>query len=79
MAVAKLAISIHHELLVRLDRLVKKRVFPSRSSAIQKAVEEKLARIDRSRLARACALLNQKEETEMAEEGNEDLKEWPKY
>ena len=31
--------------------------FPSRSHAIQVAVEEKLARMDQSRLARECAKL----------------------
>ncbi|MCD5417766.1 ribbon-helix-helix domain-containing protein [Candidatus Bipolaricaulota bacterium] len=32
----------------RLDRLVSERVFPSRSQAIQEAVQEKLQRMDRS-------------------------------
>ena len=49
MSVSKIAISLDESLLVRLDRLVRSRVFPSRSRAIQDAVEEKLARLDRIR------------------------------
>ena len=56
-------------LLRRLDDLVERAVFRSRSEAIQKAVAEKLARLDRSRLARECAKLSTAEEQEMAEEG----------
>ena len=55
MAAAKVAITIEEELLRRVDRLVRTHVFPNRSRAIQAAVEEKLARIDRSRLAEQCA------------------------
>lgn len=77
---AKVAITIDRRLLGRVDALVSQRAFPSRSSAIQKAVEEKLARIDRSRLARECAKLDPKAEQALADQGlDRDLAEWPEY
>jgi Arc/MetJ-type ribon-helix-helix transcriptional regulator len=80
MSVAKVAISIDEHLLRRLDRLVEQEIFRSRSEAIQKAVAEKLARLNRSRLARECAKLLPAEEQKMAEEGlTEDATEWPEY
>ena len=80
MSIAKVAISLDDRLLRRLDSLVERAVFRSRSEAIQKAVVEKLARLDRTRLARECAKLLQREEQEMAEEGiAKDAAEWPEY
>jgi metal-responsive CopG/Arc/MetJ family transcriptional regulator len=80
MSVAKVAISMDDGLLQRLDNLVERAVFRSRSEAIQKAVAEKLARLDRSRLAQECAKLSPAEEQEMAEEGiAKDAGEWPEY
>ena len=51
MARSKVAISLDESTLNRLDRLVKKQVFPNRSQAIEEAVMEKLARLEKSRLA----------------------------
>lgn len=80
MSAAKVAISMDGRLLRRLDSLVEREVFRSRSEAIQKAVTEKLARLDRSRLARECAKLLPAREQEMAEEGiARDGAEWPEY
>jgi metal-responsive CopG/Arc/MetJ family transcriptional regulator len=80
MSVAKVAVSIDDRLLRRLDGLVAREVFRSRSEAIQKAVAEKLARMDRGRLARECAKLLPAEEQRLAEEGVEkDSSEWPGY
>jgi metal-responsive CopG/Arc/MetJ family transcriptional regulator len=80
MARAKVAISLDENILDRLDRLVKNQVFPNRSRAIQEAVEEKLSRLDRSRLARECAKLDPAFEKSLAEEGiSEELAEWPEY
>jgi metal-responsive CopG/Arc/MetJ family transcriptional regulator len=45
METAKVAITLEKKTLGRLDSLVRKRVFPNRSRAIQEAVEEKLARL----------------------------------
>jgi metal-responsive CopG/Arc/MetJ family transcriptional regulator len=80
MPVAKVAISIDETLLKDLDGLVRRRIFQSRSEAFQRAVEEKLARLRKSRLARECAKLSPREEAAAAEFGFEaDAMEWPKY
>ncbi|MGA7877709.1 MAG: ribbon-helix-helix domain-containing protein [Desulfoferrobacter sp.] len=80
MASAKIAITMDESLLHRLDRLVKSRVFPNRSKAIQDAVEEKLKRLERNRLAIECAKLDPAEEKVLAEEGmDEELEQWPEY
>jgi len=47
MATAKVAVTLEEKALERLDQLIRKRVFPKRSRAIQQAVEEKLDRVDR--------------------------------
>ncbi len=80
MAASKIAITIEQNLLTRLDLLVKSQVFPNRSKAIQEAVTEKLARIERSRLAQECAKLDPSFEQEMAEESFAvGMDEWPEY
>ncbi len=77
---SKVAISLDVKTLDRLDRLVRDEVFPNRSQAIQKAVDEKIERVERSRLARECAKLNPAFEKTLAEEGlSEELAEWPEY
>lgn len=77
---AKIAITLEEKFLEELDRLVKERVFRNRSQAIQLAVEEKLHRLQRRRLAQECARLDPIEEKLIAEEGlTEDLSEWPAY
>ena len=80
MSVAKLAISLDARMLKRLDRLVAHHLFPSRSKAIQDALEDKLAKVDKSRLAIECEKLDPKEEIELSEEGiGSEAKEWEKY
>lgn len=80
MSTEKIAITIEDKTLTRLDTLVKSRVFPSRSRLIQEAIQEKLERLDRTRLARECAKLDENFEKSMAEEGmSEELSEWPEY
>ena len=77
---AKVAITLDPELLEQLDRLVAKQMFPNRSSAIEEAVEEKLSRLSRGRLARECAKLDTTCEKAIAEEGmSEELGRWPEY
>jgi metal-responsive CopG/Arc/MetJ family transcriptional regulator len=77
---SKVAISLDESTLNRLDKLVKKQVFPNRSQAVQEAVDEKLARLERSRLAEECAKLDPAFEKALAEEGiSEDLAKWPEY
>ena len=78
MMASKIAITIDEELLKRLDELVAERKYPSRSRAIQEAVEEKLKRLNRSRLAREATRLDPVNEQELAEEGiEEDFAGWP--
>jgi len=80
MSTAKIAITIEEDLLDKLDRLVSSKVFLNRSKAIQEAVAEKLARVNKSRLARECAKLDPALEKAMAEEGfSQDMEEWPEY
>jgi len=77
---AKVAVTLDEQTLGRLDRLVKAQVFPNRSQAIQIAIDEKLARMNKSRLARECAKANPAREKAMAEEGMSwEQAEWPEY
>ena len=80
MSTAKVAITIDQNLLNRLDYLVKTNIFTNRSKAIQEAVADKLANMDRSRLARECAKLDTGFEQERAEKGMQfELESWPEY
>jgi len=80
MAAHKIAITIDDNLLKRLDGLVQSDIFPNRSKAIQEAVREKLARMEKSRLAQECSKLDPKFEQALAEEGfTLELEEWPEY
>ena len=80
MDTSKVAISINKKILEKLDSLVKDHVFPSRSRAIQEAVEEKLCRMQRTRLAEQCAKLDPVHEQKLAEEGlSAELDKWPAY
>lgn len=80
MSKTKVAITLDENLLKRLDRLVRNRLFENRSRAIQEAVSEKLARLERNRLASECAKLDKKFEQTMAEEGlSLEVGEWPEY
>ena len=76
----KIAITIDQTLLRRIDRLVAEKRFPSRSSALQSAVEAQLDRLDQGRLARESAKLDSRKERLLAEEGaSRDLEGWPEY
>ncbi|MBI1784022.1 ribbon-helix-helix protein, CopG family [Candidatus Sumerlaeota bacterium] len=80
MNVSKVAISLKSSTLRRLDKLVTKKVFSSRSRAIEEALEEKLSRVDMSRLARECAKLDPQFERAIAEEGMAaESSQWPEY
>ncbi|MBI3524074.1 MAG: ribbon-helix-helix protein, CopG family [Betaproteobacteria bacterium] len=77
---AKVAISLDQETLERVDRLVSARVFENRSRAIEEAIEEKLVRLERCRLAQECAKLDPVFEKSLAEEGlSADVAAWPEY
>jgi len=74
------AISIDKSTLAELDQLVKNNVFPSRSRAIQEAVEDKLANLRKTRLAEECAKLDPSDEQALAEEAvSEGMSQWPEY
>ncbi len=80
MPAAKIAISLDEKILREIDGLVKKKVFPNRSRAIQEAVRENIEKISRSRLARECAKLNTEEEINLAEKGMAmEIDEWSEY
>jgi metal-responsive CopG/Arc/MetJ family transcriptional regulator len=80
MAASKIAITIDDKLLKQLDLMVKAKVYPNRSKAIQEAVSDKLHRLERTRLARECAKLDLEYEQNMAEEGLVmEMDEWPEY
>lgn len=80
MSTVKVAITMDEKLLKNLDQLVKNHLFENRSRAIQEAVSEKMARLEKSRLVRECAKLDKAFEQTMAEEGmTAGAEEWPEY
>ncbi|HQQ78234.1 MAG TPA: ribbon-helix-helix domain-containing protein [Thermoanaerobaculia bacterium] len=79
MSTAKVAVSLDRRTLTRVDRLVRRGLFPSRSRLVQDSIEEKLGRLDRARLARECAKLDRGVERALAEEGLEPVAGWPPY
>jgi len=80
MSTVKIAISIEQKLIERIDHMVKSKIFPNRSKAFQIALEEKIIRIDKNRLARECDKLDQHFEQQLAEESLPgDFEEWPEY
>ena len=80
MAKAKLAVTLEEKTLAEVDSLVRRRIFPNRSRVIEMAVQEKLARLGKNRLAVECALLDPVFEMAMAEEGmGEEIDQWPAY
>lgn len=80
MGKTKVAVTIDAATIVKIDRLVKTKVFANRSQAIQEALYEKIERIEHSRLAEECAKLDAVEERQLAEEGmNGEIDAWPEY
>ena len=80
MAASKIAITIEKKTLTRLDRLVRERVFPNRSKAIQEALEDKIRRLEKDKLSLECEKLDPQEEKKLAEEGFVLEKDkWPEY
>lgn len=76
---AKIAITIDEQALTEIDRLVGEGLFANRSKAFESAVQERLARLNGSRLARECAKLDKSEEQAMADEVYAGESEWPEY
>jgi metal-responsive CopG/Arc/MetJ family transcriptional regulator len=76
----KIAIALDPGVLARLDALVDEAGLPSRSQAIEGAVQEKLERLARTSLAREAAKLDPVFEKALAEEGlGVHAAEWPEY
>jgi len=79
-ASAKIAVSLNKETVKKLDRLVVDGIYPSRSRAIQEALEERLDRLSRDRLSIECAKLDPAYESALAEEGMvSEVEQWPEY
>ena len=76
---AKIAITVDEHALAEIDQLVADGVFPNRSKAFEAAIQERIAKLHRSRLARECAKLDRSEEQALAEEGYVGESEWPEY
>ena len=80
MTATKIAITLDPKLVAQLDQLVARQVYANRSQAIQAAIQDKLAKLSRSRLARECAKLDPHEEQALAEAGmDQELATWPAY
>jgi metal-responsive CopG/Arc/MetJ family transcriptional regulator len=80
MSIVKVTVSIEAELLKKVDYLVKTKVFPNRSQAIQIAVQEKVSKIDQNRLERECKKLDKAQEQAMADFGlASEVSEWQEY
>ena len=80
MNASKITISLNSDVLQNLDQLVKARIYPNRSQAIQAAVQEKITRLRRTRLERECAKLDPHEEQAVAELGmDSEIEQWPTY
>ena len=79
MPTAKIAISIDPGDLRQVDELVERGVAASRSKLIQDAVQEKLSRLKRVRLATECAKLDRASEQAEAESFLAGEPSWPEY
>jgi len=79
-ATTKIAIIMEEDILTRLDLLVKSRIFPNRSKAIQDAVKDKLSKFEKNRLETECAKLEPEFEQALADEGLfSETAECPEY
>jgi Arc/MetJ-type ribon-helix-helix transcriptional regulator len=76
----KVAVTVDTALLGRVDELVAARRFANRSQAVETALADTVARVDRTRLARECAKVNPREEQARAEAGFAGSRDtWPVF
>ena len=76
----KVAVTIEKDLIIKLDRLVSEGKYPSRSSAVEDAIIERMVKVEKSRLAEESAKLDPTHEQAIADEGLlGDFSEWPEY
>lgn len=76
---AKIAITVDEQALAEIDQLVADGIYPNRSKAFEAAVQERIAKLHHSRLARECSKLDRSEEQALADEGYAGESEWPEY
>ena len=80
MASVKVAITLEQETLRQVDSMVARGLFRNRSRAIQLALQEKLQRMEGTRLAAECAKLDPAFEQSLADEGLDvDAATWPEF
>lgn len=79
MPTAKIAISIDPEDLAELDDLVRRGVVASRSQLVRDAVRDRIARLERTRLAVESAKLDPEAERAEAESWTGAEARWPRY
>ena len=78
MAKSRITVTLASRVLGELDRLVARGLVPSRSQAIEAALDESLGRLADIRLSREVAKLDPDEERALAEEGMaSELASWP--
>lgn len=76
----KVAVTLERDLILKLDRMVSEGKYPSRSSAVEDAVTERMIKVKKTRLAEESAKLDPAYEQALADEGlSGDLAEWPEY
>ena len=73
MARSRITVTLDSHVRGELDRLVARAQLPSRSPAIEAALNETLGRLDGNRLSREVANLDPGEERTLAEEGMASL------
>lgn len=78
MPTSKIAVTVDRKTLEEVDSLVRKGRYPSRSRAVQAALEAELRRQRLRRLAAEAAKLDPEEARAVAEEGM-GADEWPEY
>ena len=76
---AKIAITIDENALAEIDAMVERGVYANRSRAVESAVEERIAKHRRTRLASECARLDPEGEQALADEPLNGEVEWPEY
>ena len=77
---SRIEITIDEELLLILDRLVRSKVFPSRSQAFQLAMEETLERMRGGEPASECVKLDPGSRQVPADEAPPaELERWPSF
>ena len=80
MVSVKVAITLEQETLHQVDSMVARRLFQNRSRAIQIALQEKLQRMEGTRLAAECAKLDPAFEQSLADEVLDvDAATWPEF